>query len=30
MSTNVVANGTTITKLKLDPSVVGIGIGYRF
>ena len=30
MSTNVVANGTTITKLKLDPSVVGIGVGYRF
>jgi len=30
MSTNVSAAGTTVTKLKIDPSVVGIGVGYRF
>lgn len=30
MSTNVSAAGTTLTKLKLDPNVYGIGIGYRF
>jgi outer membrane protein len=30
MSTNVSAAGTTVTKLKIDPSVYGIGVGYRF
>jgi len=30
MSTDVAAGGTTLTKLKLNPSVFGIGIGYRF
>jgi outer membrane protein len=30
MSTNVTLNGNTLTKLKIDPSVWGIGIGYRF
>jgi len=30
MSTDVTAGGTTLTKLKIDPSVWGIGIGYRF
>jgi outer membrane protein len=30
MSTDITAGGTTLTKLKIDPSVWGIGIGYRF
>jgi len=30
MSTDVTANGNTLTNLKLNPSVFGIGIGYRF
>ena len=30
MSTDVAAGGTTLTKLKLNPSVFGIGVGYRF
>jgi outer membrane protein len=30
MSTDVAAAGTTLTNLKLNPSVFGIGVGYRF
>ena len=30
MSTDVKAGGVTLTNLKLNPSVVGIGVGYRF
>ena len=30
MSTDVKAAGATLTNLKLDPSVFGIGVGYRF
>ena len=30
MSTDVKAGGVTLTNLKLNPSVFGIGVGYRF
>lgn len=30
MSTDVTAAGETLTKLKLNPNVIGLGFGYRF
>lgn len=30
MSTDVTAGGTTLTNLKLNPNVIGLGVGYRF
>jgi outer membrane protein len=30
MSTDVKAGGTTLTNLKIDPWVYGVGVGYRF
>ena len=30
MSTDVKAGGTTVTNLKINPVLHGIGIGYRF